>query len=205
MTSFGSDIPAKTLFLDIEATGRHPPRDALVEIAIVDDEGRTVLNTLVNPLRPIANAKTALGITEEMVASAPPLRELWPTIEAIVFGCHVVTYNAEHDAQFFPRRLEAAGHISCAMKRFAPIYGRYDHFHNDYRWVKLKTAADYIGYEWVGMPHRALPDALACRAIWRWMEDRQDFPEPMPTAWRPRPSKPAKLVEADLLAAVAGR
>ena len=24
-------------------------------------------------------------------------------------------------------------------------------------------------------PHRALNDALACRSVWRWMEDRDDF------------------------------
>jgi DNA polymerase III epsilon subunit-like protein len=176
---FCSDMPSKTLFLDLEATGLHPPRDALVEIAVVDDEGRTVLNTLVNPLRSIGDAKKVVGITQDMVARAPTLRELWPTLEAIVFGCHVVTYNADYDVKFFPKRLAAAAHISCAMKRFAPIYGQYDHFHNSYRWVSLRTAADYIGYEWQGVPHRALSDALACRAIWRWMEDRQDFPEPM--------------------------
>jgi DNA polymerase III epsilon subunit-like protein len=174
--------------LDIETTGLHPPRDALVEIAIVDDAGRTVLNTLVNPQRPIGDAKSGFGITDETLVGAPTLRELWPQLEAIVFGCHVVTYNAEFDAKFFPRRLAAAGHISCAMKRFAPIYGDYDHFHNSYRYVKLKMAADYVGHAWQGSPHRALPDALACRAVWRWMEDRQDFPEPMATSRRARPS-----------------
>ena len=128
-----------------------------------------------NPERPIGDAKKYHGITEEMVASAPSLHELWPSIEAIVTGCHVVAYNADHDRRFFPKRLSAAGHISCAMKRFAPIFGDYSHFHNDYVFKSLKDATDYINYRWVGKRHRALSDAMACRAVWRWMEKRDDY------------------------------
>ncbi len=36
----------KTLFLDTETTGLHPPKDKVVEVAIADLEGHVVLNTL---------------------------------------------------------------------------------------------------------------------------------------------------------------
>ena len=42
----------QTLFLDTETTGLTPPNDKLVEIAIVDDGGDTILDTLINPERP---------------------------------------------------------------------------------------------------------------------------------------------------------
>ena len=61
------------------------------------------------------------------------------------------------------------------MKRFAPIFGEYSHFHNDYVFKSLKDATNYIDYRWVGRRHRALADALACRALWQWMENRDDF------------------------------
>ena len=86
----------------------HHPATPLVEIAIVDDEGRTVLNKLVNPGRPIGKAKWYHGITDEALAKAPTLRRLWPAIEAIVTGCHIVMYNADFDRKFFPKRLAAA-------------------------------------------------------------------------------------------------
>ena len=38
-----------TLYLDTETTGLAPPRDDLVEVAIVDDNGQRVLDELCRP------------------------------------------------------------------------------------------------------------------------------------------------------------
>lgn len=171
-------IPSKTLFIDTETTGRHPPRDTLVEIAIIDSEGNTVLDSLVNPQRPVGDAKVYHGITGDMLGQAPTLRQLWPKIEAIVFGCHVVAWNLEHEIKYLKLLPKAAGHMSCAMKRFAPIYGEYSAFHNDYTFKSLKDAMDYTSCRWDGPPHRALSDALACRSVWQWMETKATFNEP---------------------------
>ena len=40
----------QTLFLDTETTGLNPPKDKLVEVAIVNEAGEVLLDTLVNPL-----------------------------------------------------------------------------------------------------------------------------------------------------------
>jgi DNA polymerase III epsilon subunit-like protein len=170
-------IPSKTLFLDTETTGLHPPRDKLIEVALVDENGHPVIDTLVNPLCPIGDAKKIHGITDEMVRNAPNLREFWPAIEAVVTGCHVIIYNKDFDTKFFPNRLMAAGHISCCMERFAPAYGEWNEYHGNFRWQKLATAVNFIGYDWEGPPHRALSDALACRAVWNWLKDRDRFNE----------------------------
>lgn len=173
-----SDTPSKTLFFDIETTGNQgatPGRDTIIEIAIVDEQRRIVLKALINPERSIGDTKKYTGITDEMLEGKKTLRDLWPTIEAIVTGCHIVMYNADSDIRYFPRNLEAVGHVSCAMKRFAPIYGDYSKYHNDYTFKSLKVATEFIEYKWEGRPHRALPDAQACRAVWQWMEDRDDF------------------------------
>jgi DNA polymerase III epsilon subunit-like protein len=165
----------KTLFLDTETTGLNPPRDKLVEIAVVDENGDVVLDSLVNPLQPIGDAKKIHGITDQMVQNAPTLRDLWPTIEALVTGCHVVIYNAGYDAKFFPRRLAAAERISCCMQRFAGVYGDWSTYHQSYTWKPLKTAMDFVGGRWSGKAHRALADARACRTVWQWLEDQANF------------------------------
>lgn len=102
-----------------------------------------------------------------MVATAPMLEDLWPEISQIVSGKHIVIYNAQFDTKFFPDNLSCAGQISCAMLRFAPIYGQRNPRYSDFTWQKLTTAAQFIGYEWVGDAHRALADT---RALWHWMD-----------------------------------
>ena len=162
----------KTFFLDTETTGLHPPHDKLVELAIINEAGDVVLDTLVNPERPIGYATQIHGISDEMVASAPTMENLWPQIFNIVTGNHIVIYNAQFDTRFFPDQLNCAAKISCAMLRFAPIYGEMHSYYGDYAWQKLTTAAACIDYEWVGDAHRALADTLATRALWIWMENR---------------------------------
>jgi len=161
-----------TLYLDTETTGLSPRTGArIVEIAIVDDTGRPVLDTLVNPERPIPLESSSIhGISDAMVSNAPTMRELWPSIEQLVDGHHVVIYNAAFDRAFFPNQLSHAGRVSCAMLSFAEVYGEVSPTRGGYKWQKLTTAAEHIGYEFHGAAHRALADALACRAVWQWLE-----------------------------------
>jgi DNA polymerase III subunit epsilon len=163
----------KTLFLDTETTGLSPPKDKVVEVAIADISGKVLLDTLVNPERDIGFATTIHHITDDMVVAAPTLKQLWPKIHNIVRDSHIIIYNAQFDTGFFPDKLECAEKVSCAMLRFAKIYGKKKY--GSYTWQKLTTAADYIGYSWEGNAHRALADVRATRALWKWME-KHDHP-----------------------------
>lgn len=158
------------IFLDTETTGLHPPNDKIVEIAIVDGVGNILLDTLVNPKRPIGFATTIHGIEDHMVASSKTIDQLLPTIIKIVEKKHVVIYNAQFDTRFFPSGLSEAKKITCAMLRFAKLRGEINPRFGDYRWHKLTVAADHVGYDWEGVAHRALADTLATRAVWSWME-----------------------------------
>ena len=95
----------QTFFLDTETTGLHPPHDKLVEVAIVNEAGDIVLDTLVNPERPIGFATEIHGISDEMVENAPTLENLWPQIFEIIENNHVIIYNAQFDTKFFPDAL----------------------------------------------------------------------------------------------------
>jgi hypothetical protein len=54
------------------------------------------------------------------------------------------------------------------MREFARFHGE-KRWNGDYQWKKLTEAAVIAGYNWEGNPHGALPDALACRAVWNHM------------------------------------
>lgn len=151
------------LFLDTETTGLSASAgDRIVELAIVDESGRTMIDTLVDPRRPIPGSATQIhGITDRMVRGSPTLDQLMPDIRRLVRGNHVVIYNAAYDAPFFPERLGFAAQISCAMRRYAEMKSG--------RWVKLEVAAQAVGHRWTGEAHRALADTLACRSVWNWL------------------------------------
>ncbi len=155
-----------TLYLDTETTGFSPAAgDAVVEIAIVNDLGRSVIDTLVNPRRTIPwQARNIHGISDDMVRGKPTLDQLLPRILEIIAGEQVVIYNSAFDAPFFPDRLRQAKMVSCAMTRFADALGG--------PWRKLDVAARHVGHQWTGDAHRALADALACRSVWLWLEGR---------------------------------
>ncbi|PQQ37227.1 hypothetical protein C6H68_14210 [Photorhabdus luminescens] len=59
------------VYLDTETTGFEPSYDELLEIAIVDDQGVTLLNTLLKPLvlTEWQEAQYIHGITPTMVAN----------------------------------------------------------------------------------------------------------------------------------------
>ena len=90
-------LAMEPLFLDTETTGLRST-DQIIQIAIVDAKGNTVLEALVKPTVPIgAEAAAVHGITEDVVARCPSFLEIWPVIGAILKDRHVVIYNAAYD------------------------------------------------------------------------------------------------------------
>lgn len=136
-----------------------------MEVAIVDDRGQVLIDTLVNPQQPIPwRAQSIHGISDDMVRGKPTLKTLMPEIIEIITNEEVVIYNANFDAPFFPGELRQARAISCAMRRYAAHHGG--------PWRKLDEACRQVGHKWSGEAHRALADALACRSVWRWLNAR---------------------------------
>jgi len=156
-----------TIYLDTETTGLSPAKgDRIVELAIVDDAGMPLLDTLVNPGCPIPwYARNVHGISDEMVAGAPSLSALLPRIREIAAASRtLVIYNASFDLPFFPPGTWDGVEVRCAMRRFADVNGT--------RWQKLDAAARQVRHRWTGDKHRALADALAARSVWRWCEQK---------------------------------
>jgi DNA polymerase III subunit epsilon len=155
------------VFLDTETTCLSPTRgDAIVELAIVDAAGRVLIDTLVDPERPVPwQAAQVHGITDDMVRGQPTLAQLMPRVLEVIAGEWVVIYNAGFDVPFFPGRLAQSAGVRCAMTRFADTLGG--------PWRNLDVAARHVGHRWTGTKYRALADALACRSVWDWLEARE--------------------------------
>lgn len=153
------------IVLDTETTGL---RDGeVIQIAVIDHHGSTLLDTLVKPVYRIPpDAIKIHGITDQMVQRAPG----WPVIAAqlhdVFAGQHdLIVYNAEYDRRII-RRSSFHAQISepdwpvywhCAMKAYAQFYGVWNDYRNQYAWQKLTDACR--------QQHIADPDAPAHSAL----------------------------------------
>ena len=101
---------------DTETTGLLPSSgDEIVQIAALRRVGgRTVggetFESLVNPGRPIPPGATEVhGITEEMVAGAPPIETVARRFHAFAEGAVLVAHNAPFDLEFLRRHEAGTG------------------------------------------------------------------------------------------------
>lgn len=166
----------EVVYLDTETTGlKAPPKDEIVEIAIIDDAGKILLNSLVKPTyrKRWNDAQDIHGITPKMVADAPTLEELAPQIEEAIRGKHLVIYNAKYDMKYLEPMINAAEHISCCMLCYGRYIGEWNDRHNHYKWHKLTAAAKKAGHVWEGDAHRALADTQATRTVWHWLKSKK--------------------------------
>lgn len=159
-------LPSDVVFLDTETTGLSVEHgDRIVEISIVDEAGSVLLDTLVDPegrqSHPEAFAKHQLEAS--MLIGKPTIRELGPRIRELTRGKLVVAYNIDFDRKFLGDALSDAGAFRCAMNRFNNVTNGVQ--------AKLEAAVEHIGYQPEGDFHRARADALACRALWIWMDN----------------------------------
>jgi len=163
----------RTVYLDTETTGLRGVyaggRDEIVELAILNDRGKPIINKLVRPAHRNSwpEAERIHGISPEMVADAPTLQMLLPEVSAAVSGCRVVIYNAAFDVRFFPSHLFLDSQVVCAMLRYAEWNGEWNDYYGHYRWHKLHVAAAATGFNEDVQWHRALADTIACRHVWR--------------------------------------
>ena len=148
---------------DLETTGLSPMTDAIIEISAIKVKKGTIqdrFSTLVNPNRPIPYTATQVnGITDSMVADAPPLKDALERFLTFIGDEVLVGHNIHSfDMKF----------LNCAMEE---LYQR--DMANDYidtlymarRWVKelprhrlIDLAAQFhISTEGA---HRALNDCV---------------------------------------------
>jgi len=100
--------PVTAVILDTETTDLD---GYVVEIAVVDaGTGQTLLDTLVNPGRPIQpGAQWVHGLSDADVAAAPARTEVLPQLLAVTAGRTILAYNAASDADVVARHTSRDG------------------------------------------------------------------------------------------------
>jgi DNA polymerase-3 subunit epsilon len=158
--------------LDTETTGLLAPE--MVSVAVVDDNGETLLHEIVRPAKPIdPGASRVSGLTAEAVADRPEFPSIEPRLTELLTGRRVVIYNAAFDTQVLANTYARYGFelpafsTWCAMKWFAQLNGEWDQRRRAYRWQSLATAAAYFGVS-QARAHDALDD---CRTTWKILQE----------------------------------
>ncbi|CAA9531684.1 MAG: hypothetical protein AVDCRST_MAG73-1012, partial [uncultured Thermomicrobiales bacterium] len=168
----------ETVFLDTETTGLGGEAE-VIEVGVVGADGTVLLDTMVRPHGPIPAVASAVhGIFADDVRNAPGWAEVHTELERLLRGRAVVVYNAPFDRQMVAQccvrwavaEPEATWH--CAMRAFAVFYAEPGVGRGGGKWHKLERAAVLVGATAGG--HRALGDALACRAVVAAMAATED-------------------------------
>lgn len=159
-----ADTPVAVI--DLETTGLSPLKDRIVEMAVVRvDPGqspRLILDTLINPERPVA-ATHIHGISDEDVAGAPRFPDVAGHLLETLSGCVLAAYNVYFDMRFLSAELERAG-MPASAPHLCLMYtgsmlglgGR----------CSLTEACRRMGIPYTGA-HEASSDALAGGMLWR--------------------------------------
>ncbi len=170
-------LEASCLFLDTETTGLGRSAE-ICEIALLETNGRALVQTLVRPTHPIPYEVTLIhGITDEDVADAPTFREVWEELKQTLEGRPVVAYNAPFDERMLFQSAQAHGigwgkafegthgpQFNCGMRL-------YRHFQWERRsgeqGLSRKRLADAAAHLGIPVPylHRAWTDAELCRQV----------------------------------------
>ncbi len=89
---------------DVETTGTVPGVDQIIELGavrFVDGEPEAVFSTLIDPLRPIPAAASAVNqITDDMVTGKPTIDSVLNPFSEFCGTDIIVAHNASFDAQF---------------------------------------------------------------------------------------------------------
>lgn len=164
------------VFLDTETTGTGA-NDLIIEVGIVDLEGNTLFDALVNPGIPIPAESSAVNeITDEMVADKPAWGQIWHEIEAVLRNRAIGIYNADFDMRLLRQSNQAAGlpwtlqndQAFCVMRLFAAWYGEWNARNNGFRSQKLAFAGSFCGIE-LPNNHHAVDDARLTVALLRYL------------------------------------
>jgi DNA polymerase III subunit epsilon len=159
--------------LDTETTGLDSSAE-IIEIAIIDASGATLINTRVKALNPIPpGASNVHGIYAKDLVDAPLWIEVREKCMALMNGKDVIIYNRDYDTKLL-RYTDAHNGIKenawkniefwCAMLAYAEHRGEWNSYRNSPKWHKLDAAMIQQKLK-VDNAHAALGDCLMTLAL----------------------------------------
>ena len=169
-------VEEKYVAIDTETTGLFAI-DQVVSIAITGTDSH--FYSLVRPTVPISPEATALHhITEEMVAAAPTLADVMPTVRVLCQGKKLTAFNAPFDR----KKIEVSAAIwgtkplegdwTCSMR----LYKQYA----DVSKATLEEACQAMGLDLGGPSHHAANDSQLAYRLVEQMAKGELFPVDIP-------------------------
>lgn len=154
--------------LDLETTGPSPDGCAITEVGALKLRGGECLgtfDTLVNPGLPIPPDIVYLtGITEAMVAPAPPIESVLPALREFIGDAVVVGHNVRFDVGFLRANLARLGYPPLTNTTVDTLALARRLVRDDVGDHKLGTLARHFATE-ASACHRAFADASATAEI----------------------------------------
>lgn len=153
-----------TLILDVETTGilNKDPDTEVVQISVINMQGRPVFSMLVKPSKPLTQELIDIhGITNEMVMDAPIFPQIAKMLSFILDGKHLIAYNADFDLKLlwhlykkYSLEPPKTSGVSCAMDRYSEWCGEWSDKKDGFKWQKLPNLS--------ALPaHDAMSDCLS--------------------------------------------
>ena len=164
-------INQKPVYIDTETTGLDKEAE-IVEISIVDSDGKCLFSSLVKPSRPIPlEVQKIHHITDADVAKSQAWPILWPRIRSFLFGRPIAAYNASFDYRMMQQshaRYRLPWRDNLNMVDVLPIYSDYrgvwDPMKRSMKYFKLEEAGNYFQIPLLN-EHRSEADSLLVRAV----------------------------------------
>jgi DNA polymerase-3 subunit epsilon len=168
------------VIMDTETTGL-AKTDVIIQIAIIDLNGSTLIDTLVKPTkrkRMSPGATDVHGITMGMLKSAPYFVEIMDNLIKLTEGKKVIIYNARFDTQMIVqtcaydeidlRNRKWYMDCECAMVLYSRFVGDWSDYHNDYKFHRLPHAG-----------HSAIDDCNATLNLIKFIAGAEITEEPV--------------------------
>ena len=139
-----------TIIVDTETTGllSRDPETEIVSLSMINNQGRPILASLVNPGRPIPmDAQKIHGIDNLEVKNAMPWSVVGDLASMLMSGKHIVCFNAGFDVHLMVHLMGKYGipvpdfEVSCAMEYYSQFIGEWSKSKSDYKWQKLPKLA----------------------------------------------------------------
>jgi DNA polymerase-3 subunit epsilon len=151
--------------IDFETTGMSPQGGGrATEIAAVLVRGGRVIDTYQSLMRSSAWVPPFIeqltGISNAMLADAPPAEQVMGEVAAFTRGCPLVAHNASFDRGFWQHELGLAGIAADPAHEFACTVLLARRLYPEAPNCKLGTLAQFHRLPDSGRAHRALADAL---------------------------------------------
>ena len=162
--------------IDFETTGlnynfRRPPMDEILSVAIIDQDGNTLLDTLCDTvhIKSWYEAQCIHGISPRMVKGYSSFVEIMPkVIEILSSYDYVIAYNVPFEKFFLENyaRLYTPTNFSVYKVRWGedPME-LYMNYRNSRKFLKLEDAAHFFGYKY--RAHNALEDTKATLFVYK--------------------------------------